>query len=86
MDPVILSRKLAKTRKQFHRVSHALVGEQFHTLVEDFRRAARANRPRESLTVLWHRVADYLKVCALRSQKPPALYLFWLSPVFSDCT
>jgi hypothetical protein len=68
MDPVVLSRKLAKTRKQFHRVSHALAGEQFHTLVEDFRRAVRANRPRESLTVLWHRVADYLKVCALRSQ------------------
>lgn len=64
-DPAVLSHKLDKKRRQLRRaVAHtkALASADYYLLVEDYLRAARSNRPKQSQKALWHRVTDYLKV------------------------
>ena len=60
-DPLVLRRKLDKTKKQFKRVSHALVSDVFYNMVEAYRRSAQAGTHPEGTIANWHRISDYLK-------------------------
>eukprot|EP01043_Picozoa_sp_COSAG02_P061782 COSAG02_NODE_8370_length_2596_cov_1.880256_4_plen_173_part_01 len=69
-DPVVLSHKLDKKCRQLHRAkahTKALASADYYLLVEEYLRAARSNRPKQSQKALWHRVIDYLKVSSTLS-------------------
>ena len=59
MDPLLLSRKLAKTRKQFARVAHALVKEDLFAQLTSYRKYLRLGQSVRAEQA-WRGVSEYL--------------------------